>query len=378
MTQEKHQRDAERQRCKLLKLPPPEFEDFWTMANRLFPEQTTQPKEDKMKAENETESTQGEAQEIALNSWRDTILNEAAEWGEKARAIIVKDENDKETMKQASETRKAIKKIRVAVENRRKELTQSLTRQKSTIDSVAREIKAALEPLESYLETQEKFAEIKAEKEKAERFSNRSAALFGLIAEVPAIVSDMTDADFEAYLSGLKDQEKKRKEAAEAEAHAAELKRQEEQKELERLRIQAEADRKAREEAEAEAKKQREEREKAEREAKEAQEKAEREAKEAREAQEKAEREAEKAKTETAQVLANPFAAPKALEQIEMFDPFAPPADLWESDKAHFQSFAEKLFAHKFPEMKSERGKSLAENVESLKRKLFHYIHENI
>lgn len=320
----------------------------------------------KMQEQNENQNDSGE---LALVSWKDKILADAADFAAKAKEIIVTDVDQKDKMKEAGELRKVVKKLRTSVENRRKELTASLTRQKSMIDGVAREIKQTLEPIEDYLTTQEKFAELKAAKERADLLEKRRGELFGLVEQVPESIADLDDESFDAYLAGLKDQAKKRKEAEEAEEHARELKRKEEAEELERLRIQAQKDREERERLEKEAAEQ-----------KALIEKAEKEAREAREAQERAEKEAEQAKEKTERVLADPFGSNAKLEQIEMFDPFgsSPQVDDWDLDKEQFETFAKRLFEHRFVGIKTEKGQRLAENIESLKKKLYLYISDNI
>src|SRR5688500_1953702 len=93
----------------------------------------------------------------------------AAEWEKKSKAIVVTDVNQVAEMKMAREGRLYLKKVRVEVEHARKELKEQSIREGKAIDGISNVLKALIEPIEEYLEKQEKFAEIKAAEEKAIR-----------------------------------------------------------------------------------------------------------------------------------------------------------------------------------------------------------------
>lgn len=133
--------------------------------------------------------------------------------------IVVKDEEDFNTMAVAREKRLALKNVRTSVERKRKELKEDIVRSGRAIDSVARFVKETIQPAEDYLETQEKFAELKA----AERAATKKAERLGRLAELEADpnlynLDGMDDNQFDDLLAKL---EADLKAANEAEAKAA-------------------------------------------------------------------------------------------------------------------------------------------------------------
>jgi hypothetical protein len=102
-----------------------------------------------------------------------TFFEQAKEWEEKARGLVVKDETEVEKMAQAREARLVLKKIRTDAESVRKEMKEEYIRTGKAIDGVANVIKALIVPIEEHLEKQEKFIENaikeKADKTKADR-----------------------------------------------------------------------------------------------------------------------------------------------------------------------------------------------------------------
>lgn len=87
-------------------------------------------------------------------------------WEKKAKAIVVKDESQKVLMDQARQGRLFIRKIRIDIENTRKDLKEASLRKGKAIDKVAKFLKDALEPIETHLDRQEHFVEYReAEKE---------------------------------------------------------------------------------------------------------------------------------------------------------------------------------------------------------------------
>ena len=98
----------------------------------------------------------------SLNSLRtmfEPFFTAAESWRVKALACKVTDATDLRGMKFARESRLALKEIRVAAEKKRKEAKEDSLRKGKAIDGFANILKAAIEPIESYLEDQEKFAE---------------------------------------------------------------------------------------------------------------------------------------------------------------------------------------------------------------------------
>ena len=139
--------------------------------------------------------------------------------------IKVIDESDQQTMAEARSKRLALKKVRTTVENKRKELKESIVKQGRAIDSVARFVKEVIAPAEEYLQLQEDFAKIKAtERETAQKLQRierlsewADSSLYNL--------DEMSDEQFEALLVVLKgqaDQAAAAEERAVAERQAAE------------------------------------------------------------------------------------------------------------------------------------------------------------
>jgi len=89
----------------------------------------------------------------------------AAEWEERAKTLIVINEDQKVEMALARTGRLFLKEKRIAIENTRKELKESILREGKAIDGIANVLKALIVPIETYLDNQEHFVENK-EKEK--------------------------------------------------------------------------------------------------------------------------------------------------------------------------------------------------------------------
>lgn len=220
--------------------------------------------------------------------------------------IKVKDELDLTTMAKAREARLILKKARTTVENNRKELKADIVKQGRAIDSVARYVKEQIEPAEKYLETQEKYAELKAAERAAKIKAERVEKLSKYVDDITIFnLDEMTDERFEVVLASAKAQKEAELEAerkAEEERLAREQAEREEQERIrlenERLRKEAE-ERQAAEAKRRAAEKKERERIQAEAEAKLAAERAEREKleaeKRAREEAERKEREAKEA-----------------------------------------------------------------------------------
>jgi DNA-directed RNA polymerase subunit RPC12/RpoP len=97
----------------------------------------------------------------------------AAEWETKAKSIIVTNENQTVDMQIARVGRLFLREQRIKVEKARKTLKEQALREGKAIDGIANVLKALIEPIEEYLEKQEKFIEIKAaEKAEQERIEN--------------------------------------------------------------------------------------------------------------------------------------------------------------------------------------------------------------
>ena len=105
--------------------------------------------------------TGNKAQDIVLD-FQDYFAI-AAEWDLKAKAIVVTDCSQKEDMEKARKGRLFLKEKRIAIEKRRKELKEDCLREGQAIDGIAKILKGLIEPIELYLEEQEKYVEIQQE-----------------------------------------------------------------------------------------------------------------------------------------------------------------------------------------------------------------------
>jgi len=85
----------------------------------------------------------------------------ADEWTIKAKTIKVTNADQKVEMQMARTGRLFLKEKRVAIENARKELKEQSLRESKAIDGISNVLKALIEPIEEYLEKQEKFVELK-------------------------------------------------------------------------------------------------------------------------------------------------------------------------------------------------------------------------
>jgi len=194
---------------------------------------------------NEIIKTSGlsDEKQIALKSSFEEYAKIAEEWKVKADLIVIKDENDLVSMKEADNARKILKTKRVEVEHKRKELKEASLKEGKLIDSIANELKGLIEPIETSLLEKSKFAEnLRKEKEEALRVK-RNAEIDPLSEFVPYGLDFgvMPEEEYVKVLNGAKLQLEQKIEAE----------RIAEEERLEIIRIQEE-ERIAKEKAEAE------------------------------------------------------------------------------------------------------------------------------
>lgn len=348
-----------------------------------------------------------------------------------ARTLTVTDSSQKAEIAIASTTRKALKRLRCNVEDKRKELTEHHLRAQQTINAAAREIKAIIEPLEARLLEQEQFAERQEAARKAKLTVERFEAMapFGIdltCYKLGEMTTEAFDALYEntalaaeAKMEAARKAEEERAAKAKADAEERErmrlenerLKKEAEEREAsaraeraeaERLRIEAET--KARLEREALEAKARSEREAAEAEARKLREKAERERKvaeekarkerEAIEAKAKAEREALEAKLRAEQDAAAAGAkvereAREKLEAENRAREEKEEADRWEAEQERLRAERapdkEKLVALKtafseikFPALSTSPGKEARDEIFAAANSLLRLIQSKI
>lgn len=165
------------------------------------------------------------------------------------QTIKVTDVNDTATMATARTKRLALKKVRTTVENKRKELKEGIVKQGRAIDSVAKFVKEVIAPAEEYLQLQEDFAKLEAQRQADAKRAERVERLSKYPVDPTFYNLDaMDDEAFDALIAKLQKEADDAKAAAEkeqAEREAAAKAERERQAEIEaenaRLKKEAEA-----------------------------------------------------------------------------------------------------------------------------------------
>ena len=176
------------------------------------------------------------------------LFERANQYEIKARAILVTDISQKDSMKEARKLRLEIKDIRTSAETTRKRLKDQSLRLGKAIDGIANVIKAVTMPIEEYLEQQEKFEDVFNARVKEELRATRYAKLkeidpsLSFVERVGDFVT-LTDYMFEIIVCNEITLKEKKAET-ERQAEAARV------AEAERIRLQAEENERLRKEAE--------------------------------------------------------------------------------------------------------------------------------
>jgi hypothetical protein len=151
------------------------------------------------------------------------------EWSERANAIVVTDETQKELMVEAREGRLLLKAKRIEVEKVRKSLKEQSLSEGRLIDSVAKYLTGLIEPAEKHLELQEKFIEIQEQNKRIQLKAGRAKLLepYKEVIDPDSIQLDLiTEEAFTTILNGAKfAQENKKAEALKAEEERKETAR---------------------------------------------------------------------------------------------------------------------------------------------------------
>lgn len=165
-----------------------------------------------------------------------------------AETLVVSDVNDLEGMALARTTRLSLRAIRIEAEKQRVSMVEDMTKETRRINSAAREIKEAIEPLEARLLEQELFIDREKERLLTLRRSERLAEVAPYLTGQPlADVGLMEPSVWAGFLADAKDLHAlKIKREADAEAYRlAEIERQAEERrrvEDDNRRLRAEAD----------------------------------------------------------------------------------------------------------------------------------------
>lgn len=133
-------------------------------------------------------------------------FNLAAEWEIKAKSIVITDVSQKHEMKMAREGRLELKQKRIEVEKTRKILKEQSLREGKAIDGIANVLKAVIEPIEQYLEVQEKFAERKEAERKQALRNIRTGELSIYVSDLTVFsdLGEMTDGAYAKILQTAK------------------------------------------------------------------------------------------------------------------------------------------------------------------------------
>lgn len=129
------------------------------------------------------------------------------EWSERANAIVVTEETQKELMAEAREGRLLLKAKRIEVEKVRKSLKEQSLSEGRLIDSVAKYLTGLIEPAEKHLELQEKFIEIQEQNKRIQLKADRTKLLepYKDVIDPNSIQLDLiTDEAFTTILNGAK------------------------------------------------------------------------------------------------------------------------------------------------------------------------------
>lgn len=156
-----------------------------------------------------------------------------------AETLNVTNIEDTAGQKLARATRLSLREIRIAVEKRRKDMVEDMTKETARINSAARAVKEFIEPLEARLEEQEKFIERETARLENERRTARSNEIRPFLQSVPTVdLGKISEEEYQAMLADAKDLHAL-KLKREADAEAARLaKEKAEADERERIRLE--------------------------------------------------------------------------------------------------------------------------------------------
>lgn len=205
------------------------------------------------------------------------IQNALAQFDESAQAIAGVKEYANYTVAvdgigKVTEARKQIKRLRIEIEKRRKELNEGALTYQRAINAEANRLKSEIEPIEEKLEAEEKAyeAEREAEKKAKERIKQmrlqqrlNDLGHAGVVVTDVAAVEAMDDTEFRFFLmreSGKAEQRRKEEEQARREAEEFAAQQRKEREELAAKLAQVEAEKKELQRQQAEARRQEDER----------------------------------------------------------------------------------------------------------------------
>lgn len=130
------------------------------------------------------------------------FFQQAKEWDEKAKSLVVTDVSQVREMKMAREARLALRDIRINADKTRKSLKEDSLRYGKAVQGVYNVIDYLIAPIEKHLEDQEKFAERLEAKRKADLKEQRDTELLPYLAFVPYQI-DLGELGEEAWATVL-------------------------------------------------------------------------------------------------------------------------------------------------------------------------------
>lgn len=188
------------------------------------------------------ESHVEESTALTLQNAFTPFFNQANEWAEKVKSIVVTDASQAEQIKAAREGRLRLKEIRIQADKKRKELKEDSLRYGKAVQGVYNVIEYLITPLEKHLEEQERFVEIQREKIKTELRIKRESELAPYSEFIPSAInlSEITEDDFQKIVSGAKIQQQMKIDAEKKAEEERIIKEKAEAEERERIRLENE------------------------------------------------------------------------------------------------------------------------------------------
>lgn len=179
--------------------------------------------------------------EMIKNSFA-KFFTEIEQYENEARSIVVKDENDIQSMSRARELRLTLQKIRTSSDKERKALKEGIVREGKVLDGIGNIIKGVIEPLEEGLEKKENYAENLREERAKRVLAERTQQLQQYVSDVSLYnLNDMADDVFANLLDGAKKAHEDKVEAERKAKEKEESDRVAKAKEDERIRLENES-----------------------------------------------------------------------------------------------------------------------------------------
>lgn len=317
----------------------------------------------------------------------DSYRAEVAKLKSSVDAVLASDPSIPANAKLARVNRLELRKIRIEIENKRKELGEGLLRKKQAIDGAAKELKELIEPYEGKLLEIEQYAE-RIEEERIKKLTAERVEALSKYTQISSAINygAMSEEEFETLLTDTKKLHELKQEEARRLEEARIAREKAEAEERERIRLENERLRKEAEEREAAIKAEREkveaerqaaeEKARKEREAIEAKAKAEREESERKAAEEAARLKAiaDKERKEREAAEAKIAAQKEEEEKARKLEEAAKRRAASAPDAEKVKSYAKAIAAIPVPELKTEAGKTLAKEIATTATKFANWL----